>query len=133
MSCYFMMTRGILRLESKRLILNNYFNGCKNKLLWYELIKCDIKCIEIHGSSKAIFPLTSLSTYSRKQIKIPMSERGREREREREEGRDDRNGMFKAKEVFMTSHQLKSNIERVTRCLGEGRTCMTLCNLKCSI
>ena len=41
--------------------------------------------------------------------------------------------MFKGKEVFMTSHQVESNIERVTSCLGENRTCMTINDLKLSI
>ena len=114
-------SRDVQRASAYSSIFNNHFNKGKNKLLWYELIKCDIKCIEIHGSSEALVSPFSLKHFKSKTNKdSSLGKRGRHKKE-----RDDRNGMFKGKEVFMTSHQVESNIERVTSCLGENRTYMT--------
>ena len=93
------------------MIFNNHFNKRRNKLLWYELIKCDIKCIEIHGSSEAKLSLFSLSTLKSKTNKdCVVEKRGRHRKNEMIEM-----GCLKARKYLWLLIKLKAilNVLRV--------------------
>ena len=104
-------SRDVKRASAYISIFNNHFNKGKNKLLWYELIKCDIKCIEIHGSSEALVSPFSLKHFKSKTNKdSSVGERDRNKKREMIEM-----GCLKARKYLWLLIKLKAilNVLRV--------------------